>query len=855
LTSDDIRRLFLDYFKDRGHTVLPSFSLVPDDPTILFTIAGMVPFKPYFLGREEAPFKRATTSQKCLRTNDIEEVGKTARHHTFFEMLGNFSFGDYFKEKAIPFAWVFVTEILHLQRDRLYITIYNDDDESFDIWRSLGIPAEKIYRSGEKDNFWSAGPVGPCGPCSEIYYDRGENFGCKSPDCSPLCGCDRFLEIWNLVFMQYNRDEGSNLTPLEKKGIDTGMGLERIASVLQGKDSNYETDLIYPIIEELSTITGIEYVESGITSLRVMSDHLRGAVFAISDGVLPSNEGRGYVVRRLLRRALTFSHLSGYQEPFIYKAVSKVCDIYRHSYPELTDKIDYIKDTIRVEEEKFSQSLKDGLSMFNKMLPQIKNDGIISGEIAFLLYDTYGFPVELTKEMATEFNIGIDTNSFNNLLRQRKEQSREGSQFFDDIVNTSFVTEFVGYDNTKTNSNIIGIYKDSAETARLSIGDEGVLVLDRTPFYPESGGQVADNGYIRFADSVFRVTDVQREKDAIFHIGKVENGTLCVGYSVDVEIDVQRRKLSSNNHTCTHILHAVLRDKLGESTKQKGSFVSDELLRFDFVSSAPLPDDDIVDIERSVNKIIIENHLVTSQEMDLEDAIKSGSMALFSDKYKSRVRVIKIDDVSSELCGGTHALMTGEIGTFAIVKQESIASSVRRIEAFTGIKALEYFQKKREDLEKIDKIIDASGSPVKKSISLMKEIEEDKKRLKEVTANLLKLKANEIVTEEIGNVSLLVDNFNLYTSDDMLFFVDVVRNRFDNLILFIYSVNGNSANFVLSVSDKLSQTMSAKELARVVTRITGGGAGGRDKVAQGGIKDSNKISDAISALKEFLKSI
>ncbi|MEO1783522.1 alanine--tRNA ligase [Thermodesulfobium sp. 4217-1] len=855
MTSDDIRRLFLDYFKDRGHAVLPSFSLVPDDPTILFTIAGMVPFKPYFLGREEAPFRRATTSQKCLRTNDIEEVGKTARHHTFFEMLGNFSFGDYFKEKAIPFAWVFVTEILHLQRDRLYITIYNDDDESFDIWRSLGIPAEKIYRSGEKDNFWSAGPVGPCGPCSEIYYDRGESFGCKSPDCSPLCGCDRFLEIWNLVFMQYNRDEESNLTPLEKKGIDTGMGLERIASVLQGKDSNYETDLIYPIIEELSAITGIEYIGSGITSLRVMSDHLRGAVFAISDGVLPSNEGRGYVVRRLLRRALTFSHLSGYQEPFIYKAVSKVCDIYRHSYPELTDKIDYLKDAIRAEEEKFSQSLKDGLSMFNKMLPQIKNDGIVSGEIAFLLYDTYGFPVELTKEMATEFNIGIDINSFNNLLRQRKEQSREGSQFVDDIVNTSFVTEFVGYDNVKTNSNIIGMYKDSAETTRMSVGDEGVIVLDRTPFYPESGGQVADHGYIKFADSIFRVTDVQREKEAIFHIGKLENGTLCVGYSVDAEIDLQRRRLSSSNHTCTHILHAVLRDKFGEATKQKGSFVSDELLRFDFVSNAPLPDEDIVDIERSVNKIIIENHPVTSQEMDLEEAIKSGSMALFSDKYKSRVRVLNIDDVSSELCGGTHALMTGEIGTFAIVKQESIASSVRRIEAFTGIRALEYFQKKREDLEKIDKIIDASGSPVKKSISIMKEVEEDKRRLREATSNFLKLKASELVAEEIGNFSLFVDNFNSYTSDDMLFFVDVVRNRFDNLVLFLYSVNNQSANFVLSVSDKISQNISAKDLARVVTKITGGGAGGRDKVAQGGIKDSNKISDAIDALKEFLKSV
>ncbi|AWB11078.1 alanyl-tRNA synthetase [Thermodesulfobium acidiphilum] len=854
MTSDDIRRLFLNYFKDRGHTVLPSFSLVPEDPTILFTIAGMVPFKPYFLGREEPPFKRAATSQKCLRTNDIEEVGKTARHHTFFEMLGNFSFGDYFKEKAIPFAWVFVTEVLHLQKERLFITIYKDDDESYEIWRSLDIPAEKIYRSGEKDNFWSAGPVGPCGPCSEIYYDRGENFGCKRSDCSPLCDCDRFLEIWNLVFMQYNRDEESNLTLLSKKGIDTGMGLERIASVLQGKDSNYETDLIYPIIEKISSITGIEYKGKGIIPLRVMSDHLRGAVFAISDGVLPSNEGRGYVVRRLLRRALTLSHLSGYQIPFIYKAVPTVSDIYRHSYPELFEKKEYIIDAIRAEEEKFSQSLKDGLSIFNKLVPQIRKDGIVSGEIAFMLYDTYGFPVELTKEMAAEFNVGVDIEGFNELLIQRKNLSRQGSQFVNEVITTSLTTEFVGYDNFKTGSKILGIYKSNNEVRSLSFGEEGYIVLDKTPFYPESGGQISDIGYIVSKNSTFRVINVQKEKDAIFHFGKVESGSFCAGDSIEAEIDINRRSLSSSNHTCTHILHAVLREKFGEAVSQRGSFVSDELLRFDFFSNA-LSDEDISDIEISVNKIIMKNYKVTVQEMNLEDAIKSGAIALFSDKYKSKVRVVNIDSVSSELCGGTHVKMTGEIGMFAIVKQESIASSVRRIEAFTGIKALKYFQQKRKNLDEIDKILDASGFPVKKSISIIKDLDETKKRLKEVTMNYLRIRANNLAAEEIGKFSLYSENLNGCTKEDMLFFVDLARNHFDNLILFIYSVNDQGANFVLSISDKVSKGISAKELAKIITNVTGGGSGGRDKVVQGGIKDINKLDFAINALKDFLKTV
>ena len=852
MTSDDIRRLFLNYFKERGHTVLPSFSLVPDDPTILFTIAGMVPFKPYFLGREEPPFKRAATSQKCLRTNDIEEVGKTARHHTFFEMLGNFSFGDYFKEKAIPFAWVFVTEVLHLQKERLFITIYKDDDESYEIWRSLDIPAEKIYRSGEKDNFWSAGPVGPCGPCSEIYYDRGEDFGCKRPDCSPLCDCDRFLEIWNLVFMQFNRDESSNLLPLSKKGIDTGMGLERIASVLQGKNSNYETDLIYPIIEKLSSIMGLEYRGKGLVPLRVMSDHLRGAVFAISDDVMPSNEGRGYVVRRLLRRALTFSHLAGYQGAFIYKAVPTVCDIYRQSYPELLEKQDKIIDVIRSEEEKFSQSLKEGISMLNKLMPQIKKDGIISGEIAFLLYDTYGFPVDLTREMTAEFNIDVDIDGFNRLLLERKNLSRQGSQFVDEVVNTSFSTEFVGYENTRISSKILGIYKNNVEVNNLVDKEEGCIVLDRTPFYPESGGQISDIGYIKTKNAVFKVVNVQKERDAILHFGKVESGIFSREDFVEAEINIERRELASHNHTCTHILHAVLREKFGETVSQRGSYVSDEILRFDFCSNA-LSDEEIADIERKVNKIIMENHKVTVQEMKLEDAIKSGAIALFSDKYKSVVRVVNIDNVSSELCGGTHVKMTGEIGTFAIVKQESIASSVRRIEAFTGIKALQYFQQKRDDLDKIDKILDASGSPVKKSALIIKEIDEIKKYLKETTMNFLKLKANTLEPEEVGKFYLIVENLNVRTNEDLLFFIDVARNRFDNLILFVYYTNNRSANFVLSVSDRLSQTIGANELAKIITKVTGGGAGGKNRVAQGGIKDLGKLDSAINALKDFLR--
>ncbi|MCX7965025.1 MAG: alanine--tRNA ligase, partial [Syntrophorhabdaceae bacterium] len=711
MTSNEIRRLFLNYFEENGHTIVASSSLVPEkDPTLLFVNAGMVQFKNVFLGIEKREYRRATSCQKCVRAggkhNDLDNVGKTLRHHTFFEMLGNFSFGDYFKKEAIAFAWQFLRDVLNLDEKRLWITIYKDDEDAASIWKQIGVKVERIVRLGEKDNFWSMGDEGPCGPCSEIVYDLGEGVGCRRPNCTVGCDCDRYLEIWNLVFMEFDRQKNGELKKLPKPSIDTGMGLERIASILQGKIGNYETDLFLPILRRIEDISGCAYgdTEKSDIAMRVIADHIRGATFIINDGVLPSKEGRGYVLRRIIRRALRYGKKIGIEKEFLHSLSGVVVDIMEGAYPEIKQNHAFIVRVLKGEEERFLETLHVGMRLYEEIADEMKSKGIntIPGHLIYKLYDTYGFPLDLTREMAEDDGLSLDIEGFEEELMIQKERSRKASKIKGEELETGYIealkadvrSKFVGYNNFISEGLVLGIINKDAYTDALNENEEGEIFFDITPFYAESGGQVEDTGFIKTESGEARVIAVKKIRQDLFaHRVQVTRGQIKVGDKAELSVDVEKRKGVSRNHTATHLLHYALRKIIGEHVKQAGSLVEKDRFRFDFTHFQALTEIELAKIEDIVNEKIMECIDVKIEEKSREDAIKEGAIALFEEKYGETVRVVKIGDFSAELCGGTHVKNTGEIGSFYIISEASLAAGIRRIEAVTGKGSIQFKRK------------------------------------------------------------------------------------------------------------------------------------------------------------------
>ncbi|NPA33154.1 MAG: alanine--tRNA ligase [Aquificae bacterium] len=863
LTTHQIRELFLEFFEKKGHTRVKSAPLVPEnDPTLLFVNAGMVPFKNVFLGLEKRPYKRATSCQKCLRVsgkhNDLEQVGYTSRHHTFFEMLGNFSFGDYFKREAIAFAWEFVTEVLKLPKEKLYVSVYKDDEEALKIWRDeIGLSEDRIWRLGEEDNFWQMGDTGPCGPSSEIYIDRGEEFE----------GDERYLEIWNLVFMQFSRDELGNLTPLPHPNIDTGMGLERIASVLQNKNSNFEIDVIFPLIEFAQSVSGKRYRESEETdvALRVIADHLRAITFAISDGVIPSNEGRGYVIRRILRRAMRFGYKLGIEKPFLHEGVDLVVELMKEPYPELELSRDFVKGIVKSEEERFIKTLKAGMEYIQEIVNKALNEGrkTLTGKEVFTAYDTFGFPVDLIQEIAKEKGLEIDLRGFECELEEQRQRARKHFKLdakkvrpvYAKLKEEGKTSRFVGYDKTENETRLVAIVSGDETVEELKEGQSAELVLEETPFYPEGGGQVGDTGIIETDKALFRVEDTQRPAEGVIvHKGKLLKGALKVGEIVHARVDRERREDIMRNHTATHLLHSALRNLLGEHVRQAGSLVADKYLRFDFTHFSPLTEEDIKRVEELVNEKIRENLTVEVSVLPYEEAIRSGAIAIFEEKYGDTVRVISCGDFSRELCGGTHVSATGDIGYFRIVSESSVGAGVRRIVAQTGRWAVEEAFKERTLLRRSASLLGVKEEELPKKLSeLQEEIKEKEKEIQRLRQELLKLKLRENVKEEkVGDIVFLWGEFEGVSPEELRNLADILRQRNDRAVVFLAGRAEGKVNFVLAVSRNLSERVRANELIREVGKVLRGGGGGRADLAQGGGKAPDKIPDAIKLLREIL---
>ncbi|GAV22441.1 alanine--tRNA ligase [Carboxydothermus pertinax] len=873
MLGHEIREKFLKFFESKGHKILPSASLIPaNDPSLLWTAAGMVPFKPYFTGAAVPEVRRVTTCQKCLRTPDIESVGRTARHHTFFEMLGNFSFGDYFKKEAITWAWEFVTEHLGISKDKLYITIYLDDDEAFDIWHNVvGVPAERITRLGKDTNFWEIG-VGPCGPCSEIYVDLGPDRGCGSPDCSVACDCGRFLEIWNLVFIQFFRDEEGNYTPLEHKGIDTGMGLERVASVLQGVPSNFDTDIFREIIDYAAQILGVKYGydEKVDVALKVIADHTRAITFAITDGALPSNEGRGYVIRRLLRRALRFGRLLDREEPFLHQVANKVIDQMGDAYPELKEKAEHTLKIIKLEEEKFRETLNQGLAMLADLMERLAQEGKteIPGLLAFKLYDTYGFPIELTREIAEEKGFTVDEEGFKQQMEEQRRRAREAREDVDYLsTRDAFLKElkeelgevtFVGYDKLLDSSEIIAIIKDGRKVDRLTAGEEGEIITRITPFYPEGGGQVADIGEISGDGFRLSVLDVEKPlSDFIIHKVKVIDGKVKVGDTATLAVLEETRMNTARNHTATHLLHKALKMVLGEHVNQAGSLVTPERLRFDFTHFEGLKEEEIREIENIVNNAILKNLPVMIDYTTLDEARNAGVIALFDEKYGERVRVVRVGDFSAELCGGTHVSSSGVIGFFKILGESSIGAGVRRIEAVTGVGALEYVRSLEDTLKTAVEPFKCTFAELPEKISGVFKNLKDKDR--EIEGLRQRLAAFEVKTllhsvREINGVKVLAAEIEGADMDGLRKAYDLVKASLANYVLLLAGVKDGKVSFLAGVDKNLTSKYHAGELVKEAAKIAGGGGGGRPDMAQAGGKNPEKVKEALQVIDEYVQS-
>ena len=867
MTGNEIRKSFVDFFKSKEHKHFESASLIPDDKSLLLTVAGMVPFKPFFLGEKEAPFPRITTYQKCIRTNDLENVGRTPRHHTFFEMLGNFSFGDYFKKEAIEWSWEYITKVLKLDPERLYVSVYKTDDEAYEIWnKEIGVPEDRIVRLGEEDNWWAAGPVGSCGPCSEIYYDT-QNMGKNNEEinCKPGDEGDRFLEIWNLVFTEWNRLEDGSLVPLPEKNIDTGAGLERIASVVQKKDNNFETDIFMPIIKGIEKVLDIKKEEFEIT-VKVIADHIRASVFLIADGVLPSNEGRGYILRKIIRRAFGAGIVAKQKleitkdDLFLYKLVPYVVENMKEAYPELVEKQEYIEKVLRLEQERFALTLKNGIEMLTEEIEKMDKEGTkkLSADASFKLYDTFGLPFELTELILENQGYEVSEEEFNQRLEEQVKRSKNSRVTVSDMIKDDFIdkffeehgkTEFTGYEKFEDEGKILHIAK--------SEGISGYeVIFDRTPFYAESGGQVADTGIITSGEFEGKVVNVVKKHDVFIHQVEIVKGIApAVGAEVKMKIDADRRKDIQRNHTATHILHKVLRENLGTHVEQSGSLVDDEKLRFDFSHYEAIEPEMIEKIEKAVNDIILSNLKVKIDFENIEDAKKRGAMALFSDKYGDVVRVVEIDGYSIELCGGAHVKSTGEIGLFNIESESGIASGTRRITATTGHASLKYVNKLEEKLSKVAGMLKTDGKNVVDVVE--KYIAEAKNIVKEyeqLQTKLVKYEINELLenVDEINGVKVLKAAFANKDVNELKEIVDRGKEKLQSGIIILGTNNGGKAIFVVGVTKDLISKVKAGEIVKVAAQVAGGNGGGRPDFAQAGGKDGNAVKEAVDKAFEFV---
>jgi alanyl-tRNA synthetase len=864
MTSNELRSLFLDYFRRNGHQVVPSSPLVPaNDPTLLFTNAGMVQFKDAFLGTDKRPYTRATSSQRCVRAggkhNDLENVGYTSRHHTFFEMLGNFSFGDYFKREAIRYAWEFLTKELKLAPERLWVTVYTDDDEAADIWlKEIKVSPERFARLGEKSNFWAMGDTGPCGPCSEIFYDHGPAIP-GGPPGSPDEDGDRYVEIWNLVFMQYNRDAGGKLTPLPKPSVDTGMGLERLAAVMQGVHSNYAIDLFQALIKAAAKIVGTKDLKS--PSLNVIADHIRASAFLITDGVFPSNEGRGYVLRRIIRRAIRHGHKLGATDTFFYKLVPTLLTEMGEAYPELKQNQETVERTLKLEEERFNETLEQGLRILDQDIANLKG-GTITGETIFKLYDTYGFPVDLTRDVALERGLKLDMAGFEREMEAQRTRARAASKFdadYNNVISIQGRSEFSGYELEKDQARVTAIYRNLKEPVQtLQAGESGAVVLERTPFYAESGGQVGDTGALRNTAATFAVEDTKKHpSSAHLHVGRLERGRLKVGDVVEADVDEARRQKIRLNHSATHLLHAALRQVLGKHVSQKGSLVHPDYLRFDFSHPQAVTSGELQRIEDIVNDQVRANHEAETTLMDLEQAKASGAMALFGEKYEEKVRVLRFGDFSVELCGGTHVRRSGDIGLFKIASEGGVAAGVRRIEAYTGPGAEAWVRGQQEQLDSIARLLKADRtSMVDKVQQLQTRLKSLEKELEQTRAKLASGGGSSLLdrVQEVKGVRVLAAQMEGADVKVLREAVDHYKDKLAPAAIVLACVQDGKVSIIAGVTKELIDRVPAGELVNYVAQQVGGKGGGRPDMAQAGGNDPAGLARALDAVSEWVSS-
>ncbi|HSC34170.1 MAG TPA: alanine--tRNA ligase [Thermodesulfobacteriota bacterium] len=874
MTGSEIRNRFLEYFGSKGHTVVKSSSLIPkNDPTLLFTNAGMVQFKDVFLGLEKRDYKRAASSQKCVRAggkhNDLENVGYTSRHHTFFEMLGNFSFGDYFKKDAIEFAWELITEVFKLPKEKLWVTVFTDDDEAALLWRNVdGLPSDRIVRMGEKDNFWAMGDTGPCGPCSEIIIDQGEDFGCGKSNCAPGCECDRFLELWNLVFMQYDRDKSGKLNPLPNPSIDTGMGLERITAVLQGVRSNYETDLLRGIISNVEEIAGKRYGDDSSTdvSMRVIADHARAVTFLISDGVFPSNEGRGYVLRRILRRAVRHAKMLGIEEPCLYRITGRVRDIMKGAYPELDERIGFVAEVVKNEEERFFETIDRGLELLNAEIAKIGKEKVLSGDVVFKLYDTFGFPVDLTEDIARERGLSLDNAGFEAEMEKQRQKSRkawkgageEGLEpLYKEFVSGGLTVTFTGYGKTRDTGRITAIIKEGVLVDSANAGDKVDIITDRTPFYGESGGQVGDRGIMEGEGGTAEVTDTKKPlPNIIVHHAVVKKGALWVGDEVGLKVNEKLRHGAETHHSATHILHAVLREVLGKHVGQAGSLVAPGRLRFDFTHHSSIDDKDLRKIEDIINeRIRWDDKVVTDPDVPYDEAIKKGAMAFFQEKYGDRVRVVSIGDYSRELCGGTHLESSGEAGLFKIVGETASAAGVRRIEALSGESAWNFMRGIEDKLLEASRILRVPESDVIPRIGrLVEENETIKKELDTVKSRMLSERTGDIMenVKNVNGLNVLSVEIPDAGPDQLRKVWDDVRSKLNSGVAVLGAKDDGKAYLLVGVTSDLHKKYHSGNIVKELAPLIGGKGGGRPDMAQAGGNNPEKLHEALEKVFEIL---
>ena len=862
MNSSALRAAFLEYFSSKGHQTVSSSSLVPgNDPTLLFTNAGMVQFKDVFLGQDQRSYQRATSSQRCVRAggkhNDLENVGYTARHHTFFEMLGNFSFGDYFKREAIQYAWQFLTETLGLPEEKLWVTVFNEDQEAEDIWlKEMGVSADRFSRLGEKDNFWSMGDTGPCGPCSEIFYDHGADVP-GGPPGSPDEDGDRYIEIWNLVFMQFDRDASGTLTPLPKPSVDTGMGLERIAAVMQGVHNNYQIDLFQGLLKSAAQLTGC--TDPSHDSLKVIADHIRSCAFLVVDGVVPSNEGRGYVLRRIIRRALRHGYKLGMNDPFFHKLVTPLVKEMGVAYPELVEAQAHVEKILLGEEQQFARTLDQGMKIFEQDLESLKGT-VIPGDLLFKLYDTYGFPVDLTADIARERGLTVDQDGFEVAMEEQRNRARSASQFgiaVDSSLELEGQTEFKGYESLQAESTVAALIIDGASVESVTSGTQCMVQLESSPFYAESGGQVGDTGRLYNGSVEFIVADTGKQGDVFLHRGELVRGELKVGDRLSAEVDTTRRHAIELNHSATHLLHAALRNELGTHVTQKGSLVDGERLRFDFAHFEAVTPEQLKSIEQAVNQQIQINSAVNTEILDPEAAKEKGAMALFGEKYGDKVRVLSMgEDYSIELCGGTHVNRTGDIGLIRIVSEAGIAAGVRRIEAVTGSHALAYLDEQQTQLEEIGRLVRAGGDQLQSKVAgLVADNKQHEKTIQQLQAKLAAFEGGSLVDEaiEIGGIKVLAARLEGADPKSLRDTLDQLRNKLGSSIVVLGTSSGEKVSLIAGVSKDLTKQVKAGDLVNFVAQQVGGKGGGRPDMAQAGGSQPENLQSAIDSVQAWLE--